>query len=411
MLVLWRVGLKAQIIAHDLFKSFLVPPSNKSQVLIFKDSGEICSDQEQQHFRADVYEYKPLPHNFIRLLILYSGKPKDPLRGYLITKRFYKTSNQNPYEALSYVWGDSAHHQSMILNNQHFDINQNLYAALHHLRSRTANRTLWIDAICINQADESERDRQVSLMGDIYACAENVVNWLGLSTPNTALGLKTLAFLFGDKDISHGKTPWENHKPSVLRASLQDILQRDYFERIWVVQENALASRITLQLGSETLTWNSGAETHRAICRIKFAVISPSWEAAGLRDIDVRPLLEILEQNMMVTRRKMGKSCREVTILDQAFDMRYRRATDRRDMLFALRGMVPEEMRENLVVNYKKSVDELYAEFFKEVEKAYMGEMEFVRVSEKKRLDKILEIERLNKEKSEKRQRSYGGGW
>jgi hypothetical protein len=84
---------------------------------------------------------------------------------------------------------------------------------------------------------------------------------------------------------------------------------------------------------------------------------------------------------MMVTRRKMGKPCREVTILDQAFDMRYRRATDRRDMIFALRRMVPEEMRESLVVNYDKSVDELYAEFSKEVEKAYMGEMEFVRVS------------------------------
>lgn len=75
---------------------------------------------------------------------------------------------------------------------------------------------------------------------------------------------------------------------------------------------------------------------------------------------------------------------------------------DRRDMLFALKSMVPEEMRENLVVNYEMSVDELYTEFFKEVEKAYVGEMEFVRVSEK---------ERLNREESRKRQRSYGGGW
>jgi hypothetical protein len=362
----------------------------------------------QQHFKSDVY--KPLPQNFIRLLVLYPGKAKDPLRGHLITNRFHEESFQKRYEALSYVWGDSAHRNSMILNDEPFAINQNLYAALQHLRSKSSNRTLWIDAICINQADESERDRQVSLMGDIYACAENVVNWLGPPTSNTALGLKLLAFLFGDEDISSG-APWENCKPSVLRAGLQDILQRDYFKRIWVVQESALASRITLQVGSATLTWRSGAETYRAICRVKFAVISPSWEAAGLRDIDVRPLLEILEQSMMVTRRKMGKPCREVTILDQAFDMRYRRATDRRDMLFALRSMVPEEMRENLVVDYDKSVDELYAEFFKEVERAYMGEMEFVRVSEKERLDKIAEIERLNREESKKRQRSYGGGW
>lgn len=292
------------------------------------------------------------------------------------------------------------------MNDEHFAINQNLYEALQHLRSRTSNRTLWIDAICINQADESERSRQVALMGDIYTCANHVVNWLGPSTQNTALGLEILAFLFGDKDIS-SRPPWERYKPSVFRAGLQDILKRDYFERIWVVQENALASMITLQIGSATLTWRSGAPTHRAICRMKFAVISPSWEAAGLRDIDVRPLLEILEQSMMVTRRNMGKSCREVTILDQAFDMRYRKATDRRDMLFALRSMVPEGIRGSLVVDYDKSVDELYAEFFKEVEKAYMGEIDFVKVSEEER------IEREREEATDRatQGRYLGGGW
>jgi hypothetical protein len=170
-----------------------------------------------------------------------------------------------------------------------------------------------------------------------------------------------------------------------------------------------LASKITLQIGSTTLTWYSGAATHRAICRIKFAVISPSWEAAGLHDIDVRPLLEILEQSMMVTRRNMDKPCREVTILDQAFDMRYRRATDRRDMLFALRSMVPEEVRGSLVVDYDKSVDELYAEFYKEVEKAYNGEMEFVKTSEEERLNR----ERRDREKvnRETRETRVMGGW
>ncbi len=253
ILVLWRVGLKAHIIAHDLFKISLVPPSNRSQVLALKTPGETPLDQAQQHPRPNAYEYKPLPHGLICLLVLYSGKPKYPLRGYLITRRFYQTSYPQPYEALSYVWGDMAQQSSMILNNEHFDINQNLCTALHHLRSTTSNRTLCIDAICINQVDESERDRQVLLMGDIYACAENVVNWLGPSTPNTALGLKILAFLFGDKDISCG-TPWKKYKPSLIRAGLRDILKRGYFERIWVVQENALASRITLQVGSATLT-------------------------------------------------------------------------------------------------------------------------------------------------------------
>jgi hypothetical protein len=107
----------------------------------------------------------------------------------------------------------------------------------------------------------------------------------------------------------------------------------------------------------------------------------------------VRPLLEVLEQSMMVTRRNMNKPCRDVTLLDLAFDMRYRKATDRRDILFALRSMVPEEVREHLVVDYGKPVDELYAEFYNEVKRAYMEEINFVEIFEKERLEK----ERLDK--------------
>lgn len=379
---------------------------SKYSTIALSRKTQVCSQKQSHIYRSGNYSdsmqqsvnprvYTPLPQNFIRLLVLYSGKPGSPIRGYLITNRFERKTSRKSYEALSYVWGNSCRQKFMTLNDEHFPINQNLHAALQHLRSATSNRTLWIDAICINQNDETERNRQVALMGDIYMCAGHVVNWLGPPTSNTALGLQILAFLFGDKDISF-QPPWEIHKSSLLRAGLQDILERDYFKRIWVVQENALASKITLQIGSTTLTWRSGAETHRAICRIKFAVISPSWEAAGLRDIDVRPLLEILEQNMMVTRRNLGKACRQVTILDQAFDMRYRRATDRRDMIYALRSMIPEEMRGDLVVDYGKSVDELYAQFYKEVEKAYQGEMDFVRHSEKERLKRERQrIERI----------------
>ncbi|KAH7377442.1 heterokaryon incompatibility protein-domain-containing protein [Cadophora sp. MPI-SDFR-AT-0126] len=366
MLALWSYGVKGKTIAFEIYKR----PSRHDS---------------NQGLKPHVY--RPIPHNFIRLLVLHAGKPGEPLRGELTSNRYVNNDFRKPYEALSYVWGESTRRKSMVLDNQHFAINQNLYEALQHLRSRSSNRTLWIDAICINQANESERNYQVSLMGDIYTCANHVVNWLGPPTSNTVLGLEILAYLFGDEDIS-SNPPWKKYRASQVRAGLNDILERNYFKRMWVVQENALASKITLQLGSATLTWRSGALTHRAICRIKFAVISPSWEAAGLRDIDVRPLLEILEQSMMVTRRKMDKSCREVTILDQAFDMRYRRATDRRDMIYALRSMVPEEMRDNLVVDYNKSVDELYADFYREVAKAYIKEIEFVRSSERERLDK-----------------------
>jgi phenylalanyl-tRNA synthetase beta subunit len=172
---------------------------------------------------------------------------------------------------------------------------------------------------------------------------------------------------------------------------------------MWVVQENALAAKITIQVGNQTITWRCGPETYRAICRIKFIVISPAWDAAELHGVNFRPLLEILEQSMIITRKEMNKPCRDVTLLDQVFDMRYRRAIDRRDMLFALRNMVPEHIKERIVVDYEKPVTEVYAEFFEEVKKAYMDEMQFVDEFEKERLRRMKEQENAP--------RRYGLAW
>lgn len=55
---------------------------------------------------------------------------------------------------------------------------QNLVAALVHLRYLTEPRVLWIDALCIDQQNESERSSQVARMSDIYRLADRVVIWL-----------------------------------------------------------------------------------------------------------------------------------------------------------------------------------------------------------------------------------------
>lgn len=383
--LVWLFGLTATFIGLPF--SAWSSRSDKIQVrpldilLIAK-----CADEVQQETEARIYERRTLDTHTIRVLILCPGKPKDPLRGYLITRNLKTYLVNQRYEAISYAWGDSKRSRSMMLNNERFAITESLHVALQHLRKENLERRIWIDAICIDQSNEAELNNQVSIMGDIYGSALCVVNWLGPEGVNTARGMKALRFLFGDEDLT---VPWLGHKSKLWRAGLNDILERDYWKRIWVVQENALASRVTLQVGSEVLKWSSGLMTYKAICRIKFAVISPAWEAAGLQDVNVRPLLEILEQNMMMTRRNMNKPCRQVTILDMAFDMRYRKARDRRDMLFALRNMLPEEVRKYMVVDYNKPVDELYVEFFREVERAYKQELEFVEISENERKDKM----------------------
>lgn len=71
--------------------------------------------------------------------------------------------------------------QPIIIDGVDFDVRENLWSALHHLRLMSETRVLWIDTVCINQSTIRERKYQVSQMGRIYSQAKTVVVWLGLS--------------------------------------------------------------------------------------------------------------------------------------------------------------------------------------------------------------------------------------
>ncbi|KAJ4371409.1 hypothetical protein N0V83_004626 [Neocucurbitaria cava] len=95
---------------------------------------------------------------------------------------------------------------------------------------------LWIDAICINQEQNTERSHQVSMMRDIYTGAESVIVWLGLAQTN-----EELAFLL-------------TRYPTLLKVNeistaLVDLLNKSYWCRVWVVQEFVLAKAVEIWCG------------------------------------------------------------------------------------------------------------------------------------------------------------------
>ncbi|GJC90085.1 heterokaryon incompatibility protein 6, OR allele [Colletotrichum liriopes] len=77
-----------------------------------------------------------------------------------------------PCEALSYTWGSPELTKDILLNGKRLPVTDNLYQALLHLRQRDRDRILWIDAVCIDQGNLSERGHQVQQMGDIYHKAD-----------------------------------------------------------------------------------------------------------------------------------------------------------------------------------------------------------------------------------------------
>jgi hypothetical protein len=93
---------------------------------------------------------------------------------------------KSDYIAASYEWGEIEPEVDFVVDGRPFLVWHNLWLLLSEVKNRI-NRgamsrkvRIWIDAICIDQRDQEERNQQVSVMGQIYKSATWVLAWLGL---------------------------------------------------------------------------------------------------------------------------------------------------------------------------------------------------------------------------------------
>lgn len=136
------------------------------------------------------YRYSPLRSTrSIRLLILEASADENSV----LKARVQDVSLDSPplYEAISYVWGvtDSAscpassviqlEDESLVGNMGSINISPNCRAVLKRLRQHDEPKTLWIDAISIDQENIVEKSTQIPLMGEVYSKAYRALIWLG----------------------------------------------------------------------------------------------------------------------------------------------------------------------------------------------------------------------------------------
>ncbi|KAK0611754.1 heterokaryon incompatibility protein-domain-containing protein, partial [Immersiella caudata] len=184
---------------------------------------------------AASYEYSPLPNpaTHIRLLHLHPSPTHDSALHGTLTTALLSKSHTPPYEALSYVWGPPSQgpQPELFLADHSLFITPNLSTALRYLRHESQTRVLWVDAVCINQADNHEKTFQVRRMRDIYALASHVVIFLGEgSGPDFEL---VMDFLNLSESVRENWTL----KPL---AGFEQMLALPWWSRMWVVQEVAV---------------------------------------------------------------------------------------------------------------------------------------------------------------------------
>ncbi|KAI4941900.1 hypothetical protein J4E91_010450 [Alternaria rosae] len=184
------------------------------------------------------YEYLPLQHDdSFRIIILHpSPNESDPIACTILRERLSDESVK--YEAVSYTWGDNTETNKINLNGDTEQIvGKNCHAALRRLRRSDEDRSIWIDAICINQNDLNERSRQVRLMNEIYTLAAGVMVMLSDQVPDCRLLLR---------EVATPKTAGSPQPTRTVLKQLEELFEDPWFKRTWVLQEVYEKKKITV---------------------------------------------------------------------------------------------------------------------------------------------------------------------
>lgn len=327
------------------------------------------------------YVYHPLDSSSseIRLLELAPGSWYEDIECQL---GHALLSEEPVYEALSYTWGDASNRKAITLSGNTVEITANLETALRHLRRTETCRMLWVDALCINQEDLLERTQQVLIMGDIFQSADMVLAWTG----ETAEGVEEAFRLVGElsRIVERAEeqpiTSPSLHElvdPKVLKKSglgfwskpwddLYLLLNRDYWRRVWVIQELAIRGLSCVKSGDREVvmvgcgsSWLPLVAFRNAclclLCMHEYAPVTLTIEER--RNIPLGNVVPLAAQMVMLLislDAMYGESHRDVmSLLGRTTTFQ---ATDPRDKVYGLLGIARKEDR-IILPDYSKTVD------------------------------------------------------
>lgn len=290
----------------------------------------------------------------IRLLHLMPGDHREQVFCTLETKSLYA---QPEYEALSYTWGLALKPRSITVDHQlDFPVTDNLYAALTRLRRADEVRTLWVDAVCINQTDLTERSSQVAIMQHIYRGATSVLVWLG-DAPLRAVPSRPCGE--GQGTVCQSSTrqdgPDKYHSTTdALMATLRQTRQ-NWWERTWVVQEFVHAVREPVFcFEAQAMRLHSFVQTLQdSITEVDIATVPDDAATAA----NMGALFAALRYFQSVQGLLLTQSS---TLIHAYARMSSLDASDPRDRLYSLRSMLMPVDAAVITPDYAKSVVDVF---------------------------------------------------
>ncbi|EFW98710.1 heterokaryon incompatibility protein [Grosmannia clavigera kw1407] len=332
----------------------------------------------------------------IRLLEVLPGAYDEAIRCRLATAELASDSSAAgpQFEALSYCWGEAIAEEGTEVaivemqgqrrpEQQFLRVSRSVELAIRRLRhdDGQTKRVLWIDSVCINQADLEERAHQVQIMHDIYGAAAQVNVWLGEGDGRACMAMRILRDIYkevkkcgGDDLFRRMHLIFDEHARALETASgthteslyhaMAALFGNSWFRRVWVFQE-ALAGQVTVvHCGRESIRWSELVAVH-ALFNRGDNFLSPLHSAPQAL---MPPLWEVLGSESENRKKTTSVSEDKKPLFDILLSGIEVEATDPRDKMFALLAFGRETgqrmRRLPLAIrpDYTKPVEQVFAD-------------------------------------------------
>ncbi|KAI4160230.1 MAG: hypothetical protein LQ342_005942 [Letrouitia transgressa] len=296
------------------------------------------------------YQYEALSSESssqtVRLIELRPGEASADLECLI---RHVSLADDPEYEAVSYCWGDPTPAETIKCGSTTLGLNHSLSSALKRFRHKSAHRTLWADAVCINQYDTSEKNQQVRLMRIIYRKARRILVWLGdEDVPSNFSSLVQIMEQLRKID-SKQRPQRQRRRQDALgynskhTIALESILKRPWLRRVWIIQEVALAKDIVIHYGQHSFFWED---------IISILQYENGRDLQGVQNDNLVNIVRWID-----LQRADREGCLGMPLIELCLQHRWSLATDPRDKIYAFLGLCSDHLAE---ADYHLTVEEVY---------------------------------------------------
>ncbi|KAF4635896.1 hypothetical protein G7Y89_g2193 [Cudoniella acicularis] len=353
-------------------------------------TGVEVSTKESVMTSLELFKYEALDSQKQELRLLQILPQTEDVSTIQCRLKTVRLSDNTPFVALSYKWGWAEDPCNILIDRRSLPIRQNLWHALNTIRSGEvlvpiipqqdstdsnieiqwvradgesnhggnpqlrSTEYFWIDAICIDQNNDQERNYQVNMMSDIFSAANRVLLWLGHESESSNFSIDCIIdACFNPSPINFDPQP----NPPSLRprqenpSAVRTLCNRGYWRRVWIIQELLLAREIIILCDTRLLHWEW---LDTASSKLQF----PS---SANFILNKRAEVLLLRQTAGNTYTRPHFSLTDLMRMVRDF-----KCTDIRDRVFGMLGLVTKPFEGSLIeADYELSREEL---FFKTLE-------------------------------------------